>query len=332
MMAAGGTILLTGASGTIGSLVGRAALEAGLQLRVLVHRRRPAWIPSGASVEERRGDLRDPPTLQGIADGCHAVVHAAADRDFGAPDRGPQRRVNVGGTRAMLREARAAGVGRFVLMGYTGTIQETGGEEAVDESTPPAMQYESAYVRQMFEAENAVLEENRPDGLRSMVVSPGALVGGGCDSLLTALSQLYLREELPFRLLENAWLAVTAASDVGACVLAALERGAGGRRYFASGQSVRLGEFFRLLERRSGVSPPRRRIPDLLAEELGAITPLLPTGSFLGRLVLHRELALHLRRLAPARSDRTRRELAFAPASLDSIVEELVRAEGRLPR
>ena len=283
-------------------------------------------------MEERRGDLLVPSTLHGIADGCQAVVHAAAERDFAAHDPARQRRLNVGGTQAMLGEAQRAGVARFALIGCLGTIQETGGDDVVEESTPPAMRYESAYVRQMFEAEAAVLDGNGPEGFRSLVVSSGAMVGAGCDSILTNLSRLYLRRELPFRCLEDAWLAVTGTADVAACVLAALEHGAGGRRYFAIGESVRLGEFYRRLEARSGVPPPRRRIPDLLAEELGEIAPLLPSRSFLKRLVLPRELVLHMRRLAPARNGRTRRELGFVPERLASIVEELVRGAAALPR
>ncbi|HSQ59552.1 MAG TPA: hypothetical protein VLT84_03835 [Acidobacteriota bacterium] len=56
-------ILLTGASGTIGALAGRALVAAGVPVRALVHRRRPAWIPSGADVETRPGDVLDPSSL-----------------------------------------------------------------------------------------------------------------------------------------------------------------------------------------------------------------------------------------------------------------------------
>jgi dihydroflavonol-4-reductase len=326
-------ILLTGASGTIGSLAGPTFLAAGIPLRLLVHRRRPAWIPSapapqGATVEIVRGDLLAPESLRGLADGCDVVVHAAGRTGFGALDRARQRRVNVEGTRALLAEADSAGARRFLLAGYAGTIQERGGDAAVEETTPPAARYESEYVRMKFESETDVLEANRADSLRTSVVSAGALVDVRGGSLLAGLAGLHLRRELPFRLLENVWLAVTAARDVGPAFLAAAARAEGGRRYFALGESLRLGEFFRRLEARSGVPAPRRRLPDLLVEELGAIAPLLPPASFLRRLVLPRELVLHLRRLAPARSDRTRAELGWTPCPLDEVLEELIRAAG----
>jgi nucleoside-diphosphate-sugar epimerase len=184
----------------------------------------------------------------------------------------------------------------------------------------------------MLEAEAITLEANRPGRLRTMVVSPGALLGTGTGTLLGGLSILFLRRELPFRLLEDVWVAVTAVSDVGPALVAALERGSGGRRYFAIGPSLRLGAIYRMLEERSGVPAPRRRLPDLLAEELGLLAPLLPAQSFLRRLVLPRELVLHLRRLAPARNDRTRTELGFTPRSVEMSVDDLIRREPDLPR
>ncbi len=318
-------VLLCGASGALGCLIGPALAAAGIPLRVLVHRRKPAWIPPGADVESRSGDLLDVASLRAAAEGCDAVVHAAGRTGFGALDRERQRRVNVEGTSLLLRESASAGVRRFVLLGYAGTIQERGGDAAVDEATPPATRYESAYVRMKFEAEAMALEANRSDSFRTMVVSPGALVDAKGDALLSGLALLYLRQDLPFRLLEDVWLAITAAEDVGSAVLAALARGGGGRRYLAVGDSLRLGAFFRRLEARSGVAAPRRRVPDMLVEELGLLAPLLPPSSFLRRLILPRELVLHLRRLAPVRNDRTRAELGFEPRALDLVLDDLIR-------
>ncbi|HEU4723850.1 MAG TPA: NAD-dependent epimerase/dehydratase family protein, partial [Candidatus Eisenbacteria bacterium] len=190
-------VLLTGASGAIGGIVGPALLAAGISVRVLVHRRRPSWIPDGAPVEERRGDVLVSATLRGAADGCDAVLHAAGRPGFGALDRDRQRRIHVEGTEAVLHEAESAGARSFALVGYAGTVQERGDGEAVDEATPPPAEYESAYVRMMMESESATLEANRPDVLRTMVVSPGILFGPGLRSPLTELALLFLRQELP---------------------------------------------------------------------------------------------------------------------------------------
>ncbi|HET9951799.1 MAG TPA: NAD-dependent epimerase/dehydratase family protein [Candidatus Eisenbacteria bacterium] len=325
-------VLLTGASGTIGSRIGPALLAAGIPVRVLVHRRRPSWLDAAAGVEERRGDVLVPSSLRGAADGCDAVVHAAARPGFGALDRDRQHRIHVEGTDAMLQEASSAGARLFAMLGYTGTIQERSGDAAVNEETPPEGQYESAYVRTMMEAEVLTLEANRPGEFRTMVASPGVLLGPGLSSLLSGLTRLYLRQELPYRFLDDVWLAVSGPRDVGAGVVAALEHGRGGRRYFLTGESLRMRDYYALLAERSGVPLPRRRLPDLLVEELGLLAPVLPPHSFLRQVVLPRELVLHLRRLAPLDNERTRVELGFTPEPIADLVDALVGEAGLRPR
>lgn len=326
-------ILLTGATGALGRFLLPALSRFDAPVRLLAHR-----TPAGArerfsSPEIRTGDLGQPSTLRGIAEGCDVVVHAAARMGFASLARDLQRRVNVEGTAALLREARSAGVRVFVLIGYSGTVQERDQRDsAVDEDTLPEGDYEAEYVRMKLEAEAMVLEANQSGGMRTLVVSPGVLVHADAPTLLTGLIQLFVGGELPFRLLEEVWLATSDAADVGRCVAAAIERGAGGRRYFATGDCLRLAEALELLSDLSGVVPPRRRLPDLLVEELGLLAPLLPPHSFLRQLVLPRDLVRHLRRLAPADSTRTRETLGVSPTPFRETLRAVVAAAGGLPR
>jgi nucleoside-diphosphate-sugar epimerase len=135
---------------------------------------------------------------------------------------------------------------------------------------------------------------------------------------------------LPFRVLDQVWLAPSDGGDVGRCVAAAIQHGQGGRRYFAVGECLRLGDLYARMTRLTGVAAPRRRLPDLLAEELGHLTPVLPPRSFLRQLVLPRELVLHLQRLAPLENARTRAELGFAPTPVDDLILKFARTEGVL--
>ncbi|MGE5176760.1 MAG: NAD-dependent epimerase/dehydratase family protein [Hyphomicrobiales bacterium] len=321
-------ILVTGAAGAVGRLVATAASPWGVPVRLLLHRSPvPAMVASALpGAETRVADLERPETIRGVADGCDVVIHAAARGGFAPHDRARSRRVNVAGTEALLREAESAGARTFVLVGYAGTVQERGGTEAVDEETPPGGEFEAGIVREKFESEVLVLEANGLGGLRTLVVSPGVVVAPGIDTLLGGLIRAYQETDLPFRLLDDAWLAVTDGRDLARFVTAAVERGVGGRRYLAVSECIRLGDLYARLHEITGVEPPRRRLPDLLVEELGLLTPVLPPGSFLRRLVLPRELVLHLRRLAPVTSERTRRELDVAPTPLETILRDVTAA------
>jgi nucleoside-diphosphate-sugar epimerase len=70
------------------------------------------------SVEELRGDVRDPDRVAELVAGADVVVHAAAALPIQA-SRGSIRSVNVTGTENVLRAARDAGVGRVVFISST---------------------------------------------------------------------------------------------------------------------------------------------------------------------------------------------------------------------
>jgi len=323
-------ILLTGAAGALGRLILPALSRLGAPLRALAHKGGPS-ISALRISDLRAGDLERPLSLHGIADGCDVVVHAATRPGFTSLDRRRQRRIHVDGTAAILRESQSAGAKLFVLLGYTGTVQERADRSnPVNEETPPEAEYVSDSVRMIYEAEALVLEANRPHGLRTMVVSQGVLAAPGVPTSLGGLIATFLRRELPFRLLDQVWLAPSDGSDIGRCVAAAIEHAHGGRRYFATGECLRLADLFHRITRLTDVPTPRRRLPDLLAEELGHLAPILPPHSFLRQLVLPRELVLHLLRLAPLENARTRSELNFAPTTVDDLILKFARAEGVL--
>lgn len=324
-------ILLTGATGTVGRLIFPALTRFDAPIRVLAHVADPL---RGAHplAELRHGDLERPESLRGIADECDVVVHAAARPGFSVLDRERQRRVNAGGTEAVLKEAQSSGASRFIFLGYTGTVQERGDTTTpVDEETPPEPSFVSESVRMKYEAESLVLEANQAARLRTLVLSPGVLAAPGSATALGGLIEAFVKRELPYRLLDDVWIAVSSGEDVGDCVAAAIERGQGGRRYFATGECLRLGTLYDRLARVTGVPAPRRRLPDLLVEELGLLTPVLPPHSFLRQLILPRELVLHLTRLAPVTNTRTRSELGFVPTQLDDLLTRFARSGGILP-
>src|SRR5690242_9819579 len=120
-------VLVTGATGFIGSHVARQLLEDGYEVRALVR-------PAGPGQEVRRnqpdppcevraGDLRDPESLRQALAGCEALVHVAADYRLWAPDEKTLYATNLIGTRSLLVEALRQGVQRVV---YTSSVAACG--------------------------------------------------------------------------------------------------------------------------------------------------------------------------------------------------------------
>jgi uncharacterized protein YbjT (DUF2867 family) len=112
-------ILVTGGSGVVGVGTVTELVRRGHEVRLLArHAREDArqW-PTG--VTPLVGDISEPTSIAGAADGCDAVLHVAGIVEESPPDVTFQR-VNVGGTRNILAEAQRAGVGRFVYVSSLG--------------------------------------------------------------------------------------------------------------------------------------------------------------------------------------------------------------------
>ena len=118
-MARMGTVLVTGASGFVGSAVARRLREAGFSVRALVRPTSPTAHLADVGLDFVTGDLRDPSSLRGALAGVHSLFHVAADYRMWA--RNPQDMIdtNVAGTRALMQEAMHAGVERVV---YTSSV------------------------------------------------------------------------------------------------------------------------------------------------------------------------------------------------------------------
>ncbi len=146
-------VAVTGGTGFLGRAVVQALLERGEQVRCLV--RRGSSAPDGVQVVP--GDLADAAALRALVAGADAVLHLAAL--MGSRDERALQAVNVHGTRAVLAAAKAAGVGRFVLVSSVAAGRPDHG----------------AYSRSKADAEAVVRDGTVP----WVIVRPPVLIGPG---------------------------------------------------------------------------------------------------------------------------------------------------------
>jgi nucleoside-diphosphate-sugar epimerase len=169
-----GPVLLTGATGFVGSRVARRLAESGRRVRAIVRAKGAPELADPAVapwIEEIEGDFTRPEVAAGAARGVDAVVHCAAT---GGPDLEIARRVNVAGTRAMVEAARAAGVRRYVHVS-TLSVYARNSEEVIDESAPLKLEGDPYGVTKA-EADRIVLD-SMDRGLPAVIVRPGAILG-----------------------------------------------------------------------------------------------------------------------------------------------------------
>lgn len=114
-------ILITGASGFIGSHITRRLVKENKPVRALVRDRQKAESEgrlARLNIDYAQGDVNDPDSLRQALQGASAVIHLVAI----AIEKGPRsyEEVNYQGTVIMVEAAKAAGVRRFLNMSQLG--------------------------------------------------------------------------------------------------------------------------------------------------------------------------------------------------------------------
>ncbi|HEU4723808.1 MAG TPA: NAD(P)-dependent oxidoreductase [Candidatus Eisenbacteria bacterium] len=164
-------VLLTGATGFVGSHLAHRLLDHGVPVRAIVRRAGADVSLLRPGYEEVVGDFVEPAVSARAAEGCDLVLHAAATS---GPEFEPVRRVNVDGTRSLLDAARAAGASRFIQIS-TLSVYDVGGLDEVDEDSPLKTGTEPYGVTKA-EGDRLVFGA-AADGLAATILRPGAILG-----------------------------------------------------------------------------------------------------------------------------------------------------------
>jgi dihydroflavonol-4-reductase len=257
--------LVTGATGFVGSAVTRALLAAGHAVRALARPNGDRRNLEGLGVAIAEGSLEDAGALAFAVAGCRYLFHVAADYRLWVPDPASMFRVNVAGTRALMRAALDAGVERVV---YTSSVAVLGLAAAgsADETTPSRIgDMIGPYKRSKFAAEEIVRALVAECRLPAVVVNPSTPLGP-CDRKPTPTGRVILeaaRGRMPGFV--DTGLNIVHVDDVAAGHLLAAERGRIGERYILGGENLALAEILAEVAALVGRPPPRLEVPYWLA-------------------------------------------------------------------
>jgi dihydroflavonol-4-reductase len=268
-------ILLTGATGLLGSELCRQLVVDGQSVRILARRSSSmdALGPFRSAVEVHIGDITEPASLASATRGITHVYHVAGFVGFGgSKDRRLLHEINVTGTHNIVNACLDAGIERLV---HTSSMAAFGrsadGGQLIDErQTWTRSRYNSEYAHTKYLAE---LEIHRgiAEGLDAVMVNPALIFGVGRPGENTRRIAESVRDgRLPG--IPAGGTNVVDVRDVAEGHRLAMARGRIGERYFLGAENLSWREIIAILADAFNASPPSFVVPPPLAAVMAVIS------------------------------------------------------------
>jgi dihydroflavonol-4-reductase len=330
----GKPVLVTGATGFVGTAVARALIAAGRRVRALSRPGSDRRNVADLDVEIAEGSLEDAGSLAKAVAGCGALYHVAADYRLWVRNPQAMYRANIDGTRALMTAALAAGVERVVYTSSVAVLGLHADGTPADETTPSTLDdMVGPYKRSKFLAEVEVLRLVERRGLPAVIVNPSTPIGPR-DIKPTPTGRMIV-EAASGRMpaFVDTGLNLVHVDDVARGHLLAEEQGRVGERYILGGENLSLAEILRRIAAIVDRPPPRVRLPlpavwpvACVAEAWGRITGKEPMVTFDSLRMARKKMYFS--------AEKAERELGFRARPANEALADAIRwfrAAGMVP-
>lgn len=259
-------ILLTGATGFIGSQVLRPLCARGYDVRALRRQgskmdlvgdlpKQPEWF---------EGDITDIVAMEDAFDGITHVMHCAAKVSFHPRDTGIMNRINVEGTANLVNLSLEYGIQRFIHVSSIAALGRTKNGAHLDESSKwEASKLNTRYATSKYLGEQEVWRAHA-EGLTVAIVNPAMVIGPGHFHENTGRMFQQIKDGLKFCPIGASGF--VDVRDVARFMVLLLESDIDGQRFVLSGENLSYRDFFGKIAQNMGVKPPGITVTPFLAE------------------------------------------------------------------
>ncbi len=258
-------ILITGGTGFLGTHLVQKFLDSGARnLRVMASSV-PEWM-TDSGVEPFAGSVTRKEDVANATKNCEAVYHLAGKVSFAYDGAIQMNKIHVEGTRLLCEAAKENKVKNFILASSSGTSAITEDGEITDETYPQPVEILTkwAYYASKYYQEKTALRVFQDKGERLVILNPSLLLGAGDERLSSTKPVLdFMAKKLPTT--PSGGLNFVDARDAANAFFSALDKGRHQERYLLGAVNWTFQEFFKRLERLTGVSAPVLKIPKSVA-------------------------------------------------------------------
>lgn len=271
----GTTVLITGASGLLGTNLARAMYQQGYKVRILVRPNADLSALRDIPLEIIQGFIDDKENVLSAVKGCEHVVHAASLTTQWGTTYEAYKSINVTATRYIAEACLASGVKRLIYISTANTL-------APGSKTAPGTELNafglhhinSGYINSKYVALQYIQEQVQQKGLPAVIISPTFMIGA--YDVKPSSGQLILHG------LDKSLVAYPSGGknfvhvrDVCDGIFNALDNGGVGEHYLLAGHNLTYKEFYRIVDKQIGRSRSKVKIPGPLLRSAGRMGNVL---------------------------------------------------------
>lgn len=249
-------ILVTGASGFLGSHLVRHLSSSGKQVRALYNSHQPTEeLKALANTEWLKGDLLDVYEVEQLMQGVHEIYHCAAIVSFDPARKDEMLHFNAESTANIVNQALLQEVRKMIHVSSVAAIGRSGDEkkEITEEEEWGESKYNSAYSISKYMAEMEVWR-GMGEGLNAAIVNPGIILGPGTGNDLSNQLIKMVYKGFPFYAKGiNAWVDV---ADVVKAMTMLMPSQVKDERYILSAGNYSYKDIFTMMAEALGKKPP----------------------------------------------------------------------------
>lgn len=267
-------VLLTGANGLLGHNIILRLLEGGHEINAIV-RNAKSLVLSDERLKVFEGSFLDLSDLRKAAEGCDAVIHAAATTDMSLLHYSDFEKIIVHGSQTVIDVCNELGIKIVVYISSANTIGYGKAEKLATETEPMQSPFtESFYAKAKKQAEELFVGQSQRAESHVIIVNPTFMLGA-YDTKPSSGAMLLAAHRKFVTVATKGGKNFVHVGDVAQAAVNALSMGRNGECYIAGNQNLTLRQLYQIQKKMSGYPKHILVLPTALAKCAGAFGDLL---------------------------------------------------------
>ena len=270
-------ILITGASGFIGSWMCKKLFEEGHEIKVLCRPTSDLSELEGIEYEKVEGDITNLESLKVAFKDIEAVFHLAGHVGYSKQAHSLMEKINVQGTQNVVEACIANNIEKLLYFSSVVAIGSSFTKNNVlnEDSEFKIGHLNLGYFETKKRAEELVVQAHKDNKIQPIIVNPTTVYGPGDSKKGSRKTQLKVaRGKFPFY--SSGGVNVVSIHEViNASYKAFMGAAKPGERYILAGENITIKQLFETIAKHAHVKPPHIFLPNPLLHAIGKVGDLL---------------------------------------------------------